>query len=610
MTNKRCPECQKSGHDTGSDDGHLFLMTDGKRWCCNHTHYHESNTYYFADIGTDGEPVHNRVEGEDKPVSSPPEEPQEETSEEVYADSPFGVTNPSESKCDDLATKGFRGVPDDSYRKYGVKCECSSSTGEPIKFYYPLYTHCGSEVQKIRVVEPEKNFFLSEEIGKRKLKFMGQQLYTNQKELCITEGQDDAIAADYMVNSNRPKNMKVLFVSVPNGANAKAFIDNEEFLEKFDRIVFDPDGDDAGKKLLDKVAELYPKIQVLKKSEKDASDMYSKDKSDEYVRGYNIAKKYVPPSIVNLDDFLGTLAVPNEMGLSYPWGNVTRTTYGMVPHTILSIGSGPGIGKTSVVRAIQQHLMFYHAQRVGIFSLEDPTAQALKYIVGYMMNQRIHLPGAIYDTARALELGKSLRGKAVFFDNKSFEGEWMRIENAIRFMFSEGVCYFFIDPVSALVENLSSSDANTALNAIYGRLKMLIQDLPIYVMCVNHLNNPSTGKKHEDGGRVKPSQFTGSKAAWRASTEMWGAERDTNAEDPTERDIMTLRNLKHRIDGGKMGCTDKLYFNGATGRQEETPHGAPFNSQSLPTTPSGIVTSTTPQVAQVNQSTTLGSVLN
>jgi len=578
MENQPCPACKEQGHDSNGD--HLFLMTDGSRWCCSKTQYHSSNTYYFASVDDNGNPEHDRdklEESTDKPEEATEASsfPSDEELDGSYSDSPFAVSDEPVADEDALAVRGFRGIPADQYGKYGVKCECDESSGEPKKFYYPLHTQCGAEVHKIRIVNP-KDFLLSEKIGDRLLEFMGQNLYRGQKECLITEGQDDAITGDYIINSNRPKNMKVLVISVPNGANTKAFIDNREFLEKFDRLVFDPDTDEAGMKLLEKVAELFPSIKVLKKTEKDASDMFKEQKQEEYIRAYNTAKKFVPKSIVDLDEFLGTLKVPNEMGLSYPWTNVTETTYGMVPHTILSIGSGPGAGKTTVVRAIQQHLMFHHKKQVGIFSLEDTVAQALKYIVGYMMNERIHLPGATYDTKKAYTLGQSLRGKAEFFDNKAFEGEWLRIESAIRFMFSTGVEHFFIDPVSALIETLSSSDGNTALNAIYGRLKILTQDLPIYVMCVNHLNNPQTGTKHEDGGRVKPSQFTGSKAAWRASTEMWGCERNSNAEDPDERNIMTLRNLKHRIDGSKGGTADKLYFDKETGRQNEQPRGDPF----------------------------------
>ena len=65
------------------------------------------------------------------------------------------------------------------------------------------------------------------------------------------------------------------------------------------------------------------------------------------------------------------------------------------------------------------------------------------------------------------------------------------------------------------------------------------------------------------------SQFTGSKGQWRYSTDMWGAERNLLSEEQDEKNTMTIRNLKHRADGGKTGKTCKLHYNEDTGRLEE-----------------------------------------
>ena len=100
-------------------------------------------------------------------------------------------------------------------------------------------------------------------------------------------------------------------------------------------------------------------------------------------------------------------------------------------------------------------------------------------------------------------------------------------------------------------------------------MSYLIQELPIYIMLVNHLNNPATGKSHEEGGRVLASQFTGARGQWRYSTDMWGFERDLLSEDQDVKNTMTLRILKHRTDGNKTGKILKLKYNVDTGRQEE-----------------------------------------
>ena len=145
MTNKRCPECQKQGHDNGSDDGHLFLMSGGDRWCCNHTHYHESSTYYFASCDPDGNPVHDRVgeAGEANVSKKQPEEPVVEQGDKEHTSSPF------ESKGSPRVSKGpcvdFRSIPKDIYDLYGCKMK-TNKQGEVSQVYYPIYDNSGEQI--------------------------------------------------------------------------------------------------------------------------------------------------------------------------------------------------------------------------------------------------------------------------------------------------------------------------------------------------------------------------------------------------------------------------------------------------------------------------------
>ena len=66
---------------------------------------------------------------------------------------------------------------------------------------------------------------------------------------------------------------------------------------------------------------------------------------------------------------------------------------------------------------------------------------------------------------------------------------------------------------------------------------------------MNHLNNPQGGKDHGAGGKVYGSQFTGSRAMWKNSTDMWGLERNQLAEDPDEKNMLRVVVLKNRLSG-------------------------------------------------------------
>ena len=55
-----------------------------------------------------------------------------------------------------------------------------------------------------------------------------------------------------------------------------------------------------------------------------------------------------------------------------------------------------------------------------------------------------------------------------------------------------------------------------------------------------------SGKDHGAGGKVYASQFSGSRAMWKFSTDIWGLERDQLADDITERNQVKLTSLKYR----------------------------------------------------------------
>jgi len=158
-----------------------------------------------------------------------------------------------------------------------------------------------------------------------------------------------------------------------------------------------------------------------------------------------------------------------------------------------------------------------------------------------------------------------LEGKAEFYDG--FSEDWNEVESQVRYFASKGIRFYFIDPVSALVEHLSPSDANTELGRIYRSIRKFRMEQGLTFFIVNHLNNPQSGKDHGAGGDVYGSQFSGSRAQWKYSTALWGLVRDQLADDPDERNKVKLSVIKDRL-GGNTGYV-YLKYNTATGKLEE-----------------------------------------
>jgi twinkle protein len=530
--NRACPACREAGHDKKGD--HLFCMEDGYTWHCDKM-YHEP--YYERD----GEEV-------------------------AFTDLSKGSEVEMIKDVSGFKAESIRGIPKDIVEKYGIRVEHSTATGEPTKHYYPITTNRGVDIVawKVRVIET-KDFYVSPAVPEgTKVDLFGMKSSPFKPSLVvITEGELDAVAAHWMMKGRFTRYM---CLSLPFGAKGmNALLDSREFLKGLD-VVYCPDKDEEGKASVDKIALILPDVRIAKMSEKDACDMLKAGKKEEFMDAIDAAKTWSPSSIVSVSDILEDAMKPVERGLSYPFERLSGITYGCPTRSIIGIGAGPGAGKTSFVKAIQTHLMFHHRQKVGIFSLEETPKQTLRSLGGHIIHKPVHLPDCEYDETTLRCAIESLDGLVHMYDHHGYK-DWDDIASAIAYMVHHGVKYIFIDPLSALVAHLSASDANTYLNNAMFTLSKLTQALDFTVFHVNHLNNPDGGKDHGAGGKVYGSQFTGSRAMWKFSTDMWGLERNQLAEDPDEKNKLRVVVLKNRLSG----ITDSFHlrYNRSLGILEE-----------------------------------------
>lgn len=554
VPNRQCPVCAANGHDSKGD--HLYLMSDGKTWCCMKTQYHTDHKIYLEDS-----------EGEGK------------SADRVGTKGETFVSKTLKQEVDPMSfqVKGFRGIPDHIYGNAGVRCDVDEFE-EPIAYYYPLYTLDGDMLWKIRKLP--KQFFTSEKVEDRQLMFFNQDKVGLPKRLLITEGQDDCLAAMHMLSKYNIK-----CVSVPNGANVKAFVDNFEWLSQIEELYFDPDNDPAGNKLIEKVVELFPKIKIVQKSKKDACDMYMSKLKDEYVDSFFRAQPYKPSCIMEItDDLIEEATKPVEWGLEYPFKTLTDKTFGFVTPCVIGIGGGPGSGKTTFSQAIQSHFVYYHKLPIGIIDLENKPGFALRKLIGYQLGVKIHTPDTPYPPElqeEAKVIGRDLKERGVIFYDSDGDIEWSDVLAAIRYMVvTKGIKAVWIDPLSGLVAHLSASEGNEYLNRALFQLSRLTRELDFGVFHINHLNNPSTDKDHGEGAIVRGSQFAGSRAMWKFSTDLWGIEVNQQADDEEERCKAILRIIKHRLDG-RTG-TFNLRYNKETGKHEEITADTLFNPGRVP----------------------------
>ena len=514
--------CKSVGRD--SDSSHLFMMQDGVTYCCNRDDIHPTGKIYLE---RDGLPVTSQLNSSVTPR-------------------PLVVggmlTNVEIEKLPN--TRFIRSIKPDVVQKYGVYCTLTPS-GEPDKHFYPMTVKKKVIAYKMRT--PDKKFPKNKTIAGMEIDLFGVNTIKGKPEhLIITEGELDAMST-YQMLSPHYKHIAVL--SLPDGAKSlTCLVRNKEVLTNCHNLYFYPDQDKPGLEVIKEIIKLHPKINIIYTSEKDANAMLTEGKAAEFMTAFKNAEKYKPKSILTVADLKVQAIKPVRMGLSYPWDDMTDLTYGAKTKRIIGIGAAPGAGKTVFVQMLEKHLVYEHGEKIAVFSLEEDPAYSLKKLIGSVMNQAIHIPGTTYDLKEAGRIADTFNNKVLFYDSNEYT-DWPDIEETIRYFASEGVKYFFIDPLSALVSHLDTSDGNRYLNSAMYTMSKIVKSLDITIFHVNHLNNPKTGKDHSEGGKVTGGQFTGSKAQWRFSTDLWGLIRNQQAELEAERNLSQIMILKDRMVG-------------------------------------------------------------
>ena len=533
MKNRACPECRKINHDKTGD--HLFLMSDDLTWAClkpYHKPYYERDGTEVENNGT----IHLTV---------------------------------AEIKKLPIVANRDRCISELVMKRFRVRTGFSEETGAANKLYYPE-THNGELMgYKVRRLPKAFSVMSDPNFAGKVPDFFGQHCSPRSgKTIIICAGEEDTLAAYQMLYNYKP-DWDWAVVGLPRGEETSVNVVAEHlgFLSGFKEVIVATDMDVSGRKALAKIVPVIgDTARTIDISEKDISDMLVKGKHKEFINAFFSCKEYRPSSIIQVSDVLEAAISPVTWGLDYPFPSLTRLTYGLKENgEIIGLGASPGAGKTLFLQHIQKHLIFNHKQQVAIFDIEEGPVIGLKKLIGSEMRLPIHLPDCQYDVEKARDIGRAFDGLAHFYGGDS--ENWAEVEDSIRYFASKGIRFFFIDPLSALVEHLDASSANTELGKIMRAMRKLRKHQGLTFFHANHLNNPNSGKDHGEGGAVRGGQFSGSRAQWKYSTLLMGLEGNQLAETEEEKHKRRLVVLKDRL-GGNTGYVD-LKYNPKTGVLEE-----------------------------------------
>ena len=519
-----CPKCKEAGRD--SHDNHLILFDDSEFGYCNRCGYR-------------GKP--------DGTLYEP-------TTRNLTRDN---MTEFNEVKDLPITALADRGISKEVCELYGVHTEYDVATGQPAAYLYPFTVGGVVKAYKKRIL-PKTFVSVGESLKGQPVDFIGQSACTGGKKLLVVEGQDDMLAAYQMLSKYKQD-----VVSLPNGANIKAFSDNKKFLDKYEEVVFCPDNDEAGQKVVRELTGLYPSIKLVDISEKDANDMLLKGKAKEFINAFFKAKSHVPDSLITVEDVYDEAIEMPTWGRRWPWSSLDKYTYGRHDGQGIYVGAAVKAGKTAWKDQMTEHIIVVENSKVFTCSFEQAPANIVKAVAGKMAHKQFHKPDGGFTQEELREAVEHVKGKLLMFDASysdiSVGNMWDRLKPAIRHaVVVEGVRDVFIDPITQLTDGMSASDTETELRRFSNEIAGMAKDLGFFYYCFCHLKAPVQGKTHEEGGKVKVAQFRGSRAMAEKTKLMLGIGRDQYAEDEVTRNT-SQHHLLLNSGFGKTGTFDVFY---------------------------------------------------
>jgi len=461
-----------------------------------------------------------------------------------------------------------RNISKETAKKYNTDVKVNGNMNT--HHIYKYFDEGGNNIaNKIRDV-PTKKMWAEGNLTNAGL--FGQNLFAPKgKYITITEGEVDAMSAYELLGS------KWACVSVKNGAQSalgnckKAF----EYLDSFDQIVISFDMDKQGREASEKVAQLFSpnKCKIMHMEHKDANEYLKMNKREQFSRAWWNAKTYTPAGIVNLKELKDTIFEEEYCEtVLFPWAKLNEKTYGMRTGELVTLTSGAGMGKSSIMRELMHHMLNNTKNNIGILALEENTKNTAFNIMSVEANARLYI--------NEIRKKYSREELDTWFDATVGTGRFFAFDHfgstsnneilaRVRFMAQALDCkWIFLDHLSILVSGQEEGDERKSIDVLMTKLRSLVEQTGVGLLLVSHLRRPSGDAGHENGKEITLSHLRGSASIAHLSDSVIGLERNQQAEDEVASNTTTIRVLKNRYTGDT-GIATHLYYDKETGRMKE-----------------------------------------
>lgn len=561
----QCPKCHHKGRDNSRDNLHVYGLDSTGRHkgaYCHSCEYTIPSEEYLEEL-------------------------QEDSEEEDYEDMGSDFNGKVLKELKERTTTdshNYRGISSEVSSYFNVRYELED--GEVSKVLYPTTKDFKLAGYKVR--QHPKNFTTPYgEVGKD-VDLFGQFRFKNAggKYVLITCGEHDQLAA-YQMLLNYQKSrgnsgydpIPVVSPTIGESGAHKQIQQHYEWFNKFDKIVYCVDNDEAGYAALAKVARVLPKHKLFVmnlSTVKDPNEALQKGKEKEFISKFFGATEYVPSGIVGsgtLLDRIKLAAVTPKIPLPPFMHKLQSLMAGGIPlKTILCLGSASGTGKSTYVDEMIYYWIFNSPHKVGILSLESDSAQyGTKILSRHIQrkidlieddNEKINLLNTEEIEEKANHLFKDADGSHRFHLIEERDGSLESLQELIMQLVIEcDVKVCIIDPLQDLLDGLSNEEQAKFMKWLKG----LVKSHDVTFILVNHVRKSTTGSKaNSKGADISEEDFAGSSTIFKSSACNLLFTRNKEHEDEFERNITNMKMTKCRWTGRTSPAAGRYYYDNDT----------------------------------------------
>lgn len=540
---KPCPACRKEGNDKSGDN--LIIYPEGRGAHCFACGYHE-----HGDRGS--------------VATAPPS-------------SGFDKKRPITGKIMPLE---HRKIDKRTTRLFDYRMALISGQVVEVANYF---NDAGLQAQHLRYTKDgKKNFGWRGDT--RDLPLFGQHLWNGRgKRIVVTEGEIDCLTVSQLWGNRWP------VVSLPNGAShaTKAIRTNLTFLSGYDEIVLCFDTDDAGREAATACAELLPpgKVKIATLPMKDANLCHMSGETKRLMSAIYEARGFQPDGVLHASDVVEEAR--KQRIWTFPWRSMTKAFMGQRSGELTLYASGTGSGKSTFTRELAYHHLL-RGRRVGAAFLEESPKETLDELIGLRLGAPVRLHhaaeelnaimeaegeepvdfgvNASFSDEEYTEAKQFFADAPLFFYDHHGTNDFGNILQRIEYMSVALECdVIIVDHVTAVVAGMQARGSEReTIDQVMKDLRSIVERTGCHIDVVSQLNRLE-GKAAEEGGRITLNNLRGSGSLGSVPNSVIAIERNQQADDPDERNIIKIRALKGRFTGGT-GLAGCLRFDRETRR--------------------------------------------